>query len=175
MATRGRKQKPTHMKLVEGAEERRINRDEPVPAENPEVDLKVPPRGLGAKVAAVWRRLAPDLVDKHVLTPWDVDLFKQYCRLVVHADTLERKIYHPHPQYSAKDDATGKPIDGYTGVGSQGQLVQAPYWRQYNDAVKQLAMLATRFGLSPADRAGLVLDNAGTQGKPTMGGERLLS
>jgi P27 family predicted phage terminase small subunit len=165
MATRGRRAKPTHMKLVEGAEERRINRDEPIPADTG-VDLTAPPRGCGAKVAKVWRRLAKDLVDKHVLTEWDTGLFLQYCRLEVHADELSRKIARP---------ATYCPIDGYTGVGSQGQLVQSPYYRQYLQAVAELRALAAHFGLSPSTRAGIVLDNPGAGGKPTMGGERLLS
>lgn len=153
------------MKIVEGSEERYVNRDEPIPADLG-VDLKVPPRGIGARAAKVWRQLAPDMIDKHVLTAWDVPLFTAFCRITAHIEVLEAKVRRRNPDYS--------PVDGYTGVGSQGQLVKVPYWSQLIDAYNQQAKLATRFGLSPADRAGIVL-NAGAEGKPTMGAERLLS
>lgn len=166
MAVKGRKSVPTHLKVLKGDEERRINRDEPIPAATEGVNLKAPPRGIGAKAAAVWRQLAPDMVDKHVLTEWDVHLFEAFCVAVADYRELRAK----RRQHS-KDSYQHDP---FTGVGSQGQLVKSPYWSAQNDVLKQMMALATRFGLSPADRAGLVVDT-GASGTPQAGAERLLS
>jgi P27 family predicted phage terminase small subunit len=159
VARTGRKATPIHLKVLAGSRERDLNRDEPMPAPPADgVDLRRPPRGLGAAAAKVWRELAPDMVDKHVLTAWDVHLFEAFCRTVAHYRALEAKVRK----------------DGHTAVGSQEQPVKSPYWAARNDALKQMLSLAARFGLSPADRAGLVMD-AGANGKPTLGPERLLS
>ena len=137
------KRTPNGLKLLRGSEERYLNCDEPLPAPPPEgVDLSAPPRGLGAAPAKVWRELAPDLVDKGCLTSWDLPLFEAWCRSVAHYRALEAKIR--------------KEEDGYTGTGSHEQPVKLLYWAARNDALKQMLSLAARFGLSPADRAGLV-------------------
>lgn len=164
---KGRTPAPTHLQIIKGAEERHINRDEPEPepAELLGVDLKVPPRGIGAKAAAVWKRLAPDLVDKHVLTTWDVDLFSAFCDAVVEYHDLKTK-----RRQHVKDDYQH---DQFTGVGSQKQLVRSPYWAAQNEALERMMKLSARFGLSPSDRAGLTV--APSTGAPVAGAERLLS
>ncbi|ORA16377.1 hypothetical protein BST16_06630 [Mycobacterium asiaticum DSM 44297] len=158
------------MKVLRGDRERNLNRAAPIPANTEGIDLKAPPRGIGAKAAKVWRQLAPDLVDKHVLTEWDVPLFTALCRVVAHVETLETKVRNPPFGYC--------PVDGYTCVGSQKQLVKSPYWSALNDAYNQLAKLGSRFGLSPGDRANLVAEVVPgrlAQGRPILGPERLLT
>jgi len=165
---KGRTPTPTHMKIVRGDEERHINRDEPEPepAALQGIDLKTPPRGLGAKAAAVWRRLAPDLVDKHVLTTWDVDLFAAFCDAVVEYQAL-KSIRNRHRRDTYQHDQ-------FTGVGSQGQLVRSPYWSAQNEALERMMKLSARFGLSPSDRAGLTVAPIRDTGGQ-VGAERLLS
>ena len=153
MATTGRPATPNHLKVVAGVDEARLNRNEPVPAAVD--DLKSPPAGLPEAAQVVWRRLAPDLVDKKVLTAWDSDLFGAYC--IAKA------------QYDACRERMG---DDYVVMGSMKQLVKSPYWVEMNEALTQMIRLSARFGLSPADRAGLVV-NAGNEA-PKAGGERLI-
>lgn len=166
---RGPTSRPDHLKAIAGVEERYRNRDEPIPANVAGVDLKRPPRGIGARAARVWRQLAPDLVDKKILTEWDVPMFTAVCRVVAHIEVLEGKVAKPPADYC--------PVDGYTGVGSQKQLVKSPYWSALMDAYSQLAKLGSRFGLSPGDRANLVegVMPGAAGGRPVLGPERLLS
>jgi P27 family predicted phage terminase small subunit len=164
----GRPPKPTHLKVLSGDEERRINRDEPEPepAELLGVDLKAPPRGIGARAAKVWRQYAPDLVDKHVLTTWDVALFESFCHAVADYHELRAKRRaHARDEYQH---------DAFTGIGSQGQLVRSPYWSAEQDALDRMMKLSTRFGLSPADRAGLVASPEAV-GPGQVGAERLIN
>lgn len=67
--------KPTHLKILAGDREDRINCWEPLPAEA----AIVPPVQLGEGAQKVWGRLAPDLINKGVLTAWDCDAFSIYC------------------------------------------------------------------------------------------------
>jgi|SRR5271167_2419551 len=135
-----------------------LNPDEPVPAADPELDLTKPPRGIGAGAARVWRRLAPDLVDKGCLTAWDVDLFGAFCVSVA--------------QYSEARQLVAK--RGATGVGSQDQPVVSPYLRVQAMALAAMLKLSARFGLTPADRAGLVVSPPGVPATG-FGPERLLT
>lgn len=168
MAPKGRKPTPTHIKIVRGDDERRINRDEPEPepADLLGVDLKEPPRGIGARGAKVWRRLAPDLVDKHVLSFWDLDLFEQFCQAVADYQELRAK-RRAHARDAHQHDA-------FTAVGSQGQIVRSPYWQAEQDCRKVILQLSARFGLSPADRAGLVASPE-VVGPGQVGAERLIN
>lgn len=151
------KRTPNHLKLLRGSEPRYLNPGEPIPAVA-EDDLTQPPRGLGAKPSAVWRRLAPDLIDKGCLTPWDVDLFGAFCVSVAQYHELRRLVQR----------------HGVTAPGSQEQLVVSPHFRAQGVALDAMLKLAARFGLSPADRAGLVTMAVRRPGDP-LGPERLLT
>lgn len=152
MARTGRPATPNHLKAVAGIRESRLNRDEPVPTSTD--DLTVAPAELPDGAKAVWERLAPDLLDKKVLTPWDVDQFAAYCVAV--------------SQYNECRVRMG---DQFVVEGSMGQMVKSPYWAQMNEALMQMMRLSARFGLTPADRAGLVVK---VDSPPSAGGERLL-
>jgi P27 family predicted phage terminase small subunit len=152
MARTGRPATPNHLKAVSGVRESRLNRNEPVPTLA--ADPSVPVDGIPEAAQAVWQRLAPDLVDKRVLTAWDVDQFAAYCVAVA--------------QYNECRERMG---DQYVVEGSMGQMVKSPYWTQMNEALQQMMRLSARFGLTPADRAGLTI---GADEPPKVGGERLL-
>lgn len=152
MSQRGRKPAPNHLKVLRGTDERYVNRDEPTPAAVE--GLTVPPADLPAGAQAVWRRLAPDLVDKSVLSAWDADLFRAYCVAVAHYEDLRQRIG-----------------DEYTVTGSRKQPVRSPLWAQMNDALDRMTRLAAVFGLSPADRSRL---HVGPGEGPKVGAERLL-
>lgn len=152
MARTGRPAAPNHLKVLAGVAEERLNRNEPVPSVA--ADPKCPPECLPDAAQVVWRRLAPDLVDKKVLTAWDVDLFGAWCVAVAH--------YNEVRELMGSD---------YTVKGSMGQSVKSPYWVEMNEALQQMLRLSARFGFTPADRAGLVV---GADEAPKAGGERLI-
>ncbi|MDG3012388.1 phage terminase small subunit P27 family [Rhodococcus sp. D2-41] len=145
--------RPNHLKILEGAPESRINRNEPTPARADEIK---PPPGMTAKARAIWRKLAPDLIDKGVLTSWDVYTFAMYCNAVA--------------DYEAVRKAMGT---NYVVPGSMNQDVRSPYWNQMVNAAALADKFGSQFGLSPSDRARLVI--AGDDAPRELGAERLLS
>jgi P27 family predicted phage terminase small subunit len=103
--------KPTHLKILAGEREDRINRNEPTPARAP----IVPPVELSDGARAVWDRLAPDLIVKHILTAWDLDMFGVFCDAVA--------TYQECQQLMGRD---------YLVPGSvKDTLVKSPYLRIY--------------------------------------------
>ena len=77
MATRGRKPKPTALKLLEGNPGKRpLNDREPVP---PKATLKCP-AWLLPEAKKEWKRLAPALEAMGVLTMADLTKFEGYCQ-----------------------------------------------------------------------------------------------
>lgn len=148
----GAKPRSNHLKALEGVREDRLNRDEPVPGDG---SLR-PPVELPEDAQAVWNRLAPDLINKRVLTAWDVDAFAAYCRA--------NALFNAAATEVERDGAaTERPYKG---------MVASPAFRAMVAAEKMMSSLGSRFGLTPGDRAQLkVNDNGG----PKSGAERLLS
>lgn len=149
----GRRPKPNHLKILEGRPEREINRNEPIPQDG---DI-APTMALCGPARAEWERLAPDLIDKHVLQVWDCGQFTLYCYwhglAVEAAETIAR--------------------EGTEVKGSRNQPVPHPAVKLLQTATEQTRSIGARFGLTPADRAGLRVDDA--RGHPALGAERLLS
>jgi P27 family predicted phage terminase small subunit len=157
MGKRGPKPAPNHLKVLRGDREQYLNRDEPIPTAVPGVDLTKPPRGIGAPAARVWRRLAPDLVDKGMLTAWDVDLFGAYCDTVATYEDVRRQLR----------------AVGVTAKGSvPGTAVKHPLWRVQADCLATMVRLGAKFGLSPADRADVTPSDP--RAPRLLGPERLL-
>lgn len=133
---RGPKGKPTELRILHGDREDRINRNEPKPAET----AVKPPYKLRPPTAKVWRRLAPDLIAKKVLTAWDVDQFAVFCDAVATYIECRERL----------DD------EGYTARGSAGGVIKSPYWQIARDAASIMTTVGSRFGLTPSDRSGIV-------------------
>lgn len=151
MGKRGPAPKPTHLKVLSGTREDRLNRDEPTPG----ADAVVPPVDLPQDAQAVWNRLAPDLIAKRVLTAWDVDAFAEFCRSVA--------IYN-----RAALEVESLPL---TARGAAGGVTVQPAFRVMQAAAQMMRSTGQRFGLTPGDRAALKV-NSGESTKG--GGERLL-
>lgn len=151
MGARGPKPAPTHLKVLKGAEERYINREEPMPTEGTVV---APEMSEGAM--EIWDQLAPDLMDKGCLTPWDVHCFATFCEAVF--------IYR---------DCRKKMGKQYTDKGAAGGVIKSPYWQIMRDAVETMAKMSSRFGLTPGDRAALQVGGENNSG-PASGAERIL-
>lgn len=135
----GRPGRPTSLKLLRGERRDRVNTSEPVPSGPVE-----PPEGLSAAALEVWRRLAPDLEHKGVLTAWDSDAFAVVCDAVAR---LRRAA-------AALDEA------GPTATNRHGERVVSPWFRVWLETSAVLARFGARFGLSPADRQRLVVGDA---------------
>lgn len=141
MGKRGPTSRPSHLKALEGCREDRVNREEPIPAEG----AISPPAELDSEAQSVWDRLAPDLIEKRVLTSWDVDSFAAFCRS---AALYER--------------ASREAVDAeFTVPGSHGGSVQNPVFRIVAMAAADMRAFGQRFGLTPGDRASLKVDDGG--------------
>lgn len=135
MGSRGPAPKPTALRLLHGDQKSRINTEEPVPAA---AGCPEPPEWLTEEAAAMWRRLAPDLHAKRVLTLWDVDAFA----VVVSAYTTWKVAQQVV-------DAEGILVPGERGqVKHPAAQIARDQWGVFSQA-------AGRFGLTPSDRAQL--------------------
>jgi P27 family predicted phage terminase small subunit len=144
--------RPNHLKILAGEREDRINRNQPLPAES----TIVPPVKLSKGAQEVWDRLAPDLIDKGVLTSWDVDLFAVYCDAAA--------------AYYECSAAMGS---SYAVKGSvRDTTVKNPLWRVMRDCADTMRSIGGKFGLTPSDRAGIDVNMV--EKKPTTGPERIL-
>jgi P27 family predicted phage terminase small subunit len=113
----------------------RENKQEPIPS----AGLVAPPFKLNKRAQEVWNRLAPDLIRKKVLTPWDVDLFAEFCEAVV---ILRAKRRH----------SRSRPVPG-----------QSSPMSEYRTAVGIVTTIGSRYGLTPADRAKLTVGGGDEQ------------
>lgn len=139
MGARGPAPKPTELRVLHGDRKDRINTNEPKPRDN----AVTCPDWLSTKAKNVWLRLAPDLIDKGVLTFWDVDQFARYCALtVINREALEDV------------QENGVKVDGFTPSGHPTK-VKNPSLQVARDTATELRALAGKFGLTPSDRASL--------------------
>jgi P27 family predicted phage terminase small subunit len=151
MPRTGRPSAPTHLKVLRGDRESRINRKAPTPT----AETVRPPIALSSGAREVWDRLAPDLVEKKVLTAWDADLFVVFC------------------EATARFYECSKHLDAeLVAEGSTGSPIKSPYWQILRDCEAMMSRVGGRFGLTPADRSALSIR---PQGAPELGGERLLN
>jgi len=128
--------------VISGERESRINRDEPLPSER----KAVAPEGMTAGARKVWDELAPDLIDKGCLTPWDVYAFEALCEAIANFREC-RDLLHSY------NSGEGKFIDR----GGGGGVIKSPYHQMMRDHIETLAKLGSRFGLTPGDRANLTI------------------
>lgn len=151
MGQRGPRPRPTHLKILQGEQESRINRDEPVPSEG----KAIPPPDMTPEAREVWDDLAEDLMDKGCLTPWDVYTFEAFCEAVA--------------TYRECRALMGKK---YTAQGAAGGVIKSPYHQIMRDCVDVMTRIGGRFGFTPGDRANLTIGSEKDNAK--MGAERIL-
>lgn len=131
---RGRKPKPTALKLLDGTRKDRINGKEPV------ADLGLPrcPAHLDGEAKKKWKALAADVT-------WfarvDADAVAAYC--VAYGRWLEAE---------EKVKKTGVVLKGDNG------FYQNPYLHVANKAIEQMAKIGATLGLNPSDRSRLKVD-----------------
>lgn len=157
----GRRPAPTPVKKLKGERKDRLNADEPVPG----VGDVQPPTNLSAGAKAVWARLAPDLMAKDVLTPWDVDAFAIMCDSIDRSDTAREHL-------DADGAVTEHPVFNRNGEKTGVRILANPWWKVWKDAAEVAAKYGSRFGWTPSDRANL---KVGHHDEPDTPGADLLS
>lgn len=137
----GRPAAPTPLKIVRGDRKSRINNTEPQPTE-----AKVTaPSWLSTPAKRIWRRLAPDLERRGVLTAWDCDSFAVWCDAVAQHQTAAKLIA----------------AEGLLVEGQRGGMVKHPAAQLVRDYAAIMTTFGSRFGLTPSDRSALKVGGNG--------------
>ena len=140
MATRGRKPKPTAMKVLEGNPGKRpLNLAEP----HPEKKLPDCPDWLEDEAKAEWERLAVPLYNLGLLTELDMAAFASYCQAYARWKEAEEFI-----------SQHGSIVKTKTGFWQQ---VPQVYIARANQAMMLKA--AAEFGLTPSARSRIIAGN----------------
>ncbi len=131
---KGRKPKPSHLKVISGNPGKR-----PIP-ENPQpktlsLDEK-PPNWIGKYGQELWEARAPELIELGILTKADRPMFEILCcTWNMFREALE---IMNREGLSVKDE--------------RGLPRKNPIWTLYNSAAKDFSKLAQEFGMTPVSR-----------------------
>ena len=154
MAARGRKPKPTALKVLEGNPGKRpLNDHEPIP---PKGELKCP-SWLLPEAKKEWKRLASSLEAMGVLTVADLTAFAGYCQAYARWKEAE--------EFLTQHGSMVRTPNGYLQ-----QVPQVSIAQQY---MKQMSKFCEHFGLTPASRSRIVTDKGNDSSDDAM--EQLLS
>jgi P27 family predicted phage terminase small subunit len=133
---RGRKPRPTHLKILEGNPGKRPLGEEPQPSP----DIPECPAHLDDEARAEWDRITPELRNCRLLTIVDRAALAAYCQAWsrwVKAEGIVR--------------TSGEVLKSKT----TGAVYQNPYLAIANRAMKQMKEFLTEFGLTPPSRVRL--------------------
>ena len=137
MATRGRKPKPTAMKILEGNPGKRpLNPFEPVPVKG---DIKCPD-WLLPEAKKEWKRLAPALEAMGVLTMADQTAFEGYCQAYARWKEAE--------EFITQHGSIFKTPSGY--------VQQVPQVSIAQQNLRIMQSFCSEFGLTPATRSRII-------------------
>ena len=136
MATRGRKPKPTELRLLEGVpgHSRPINENEPKP---PKTLVLRPPAWMMPEAKKCWKKYAPILNDMGVITEVDIPAFEGFCQSYAMWKAAQQDIM----------------IFGMTTVTKSGYEQQRPAVAIAQQNLKSMQSFATEFGLTPSSRS----------------------
>ena len=145
MATRGRKPKPTAVKVLEGNPgKRELNTFEPVPKKT---SLPKCPDWLEEEARNEWHRLAKNLFELGLLTDLDVQAFASYCQAYARWREAEEFITQH-----------GSLIKTKSGYWQQVPQVSIAHQNQ-----KIMMQAAAEFGLTPSSRSRIIADQAASR------------
>ncbi len=131
--TRGRKPKPTRLKLVQGTPGKR-----PLPADEPEPDVGLPPAPahLSDAAKAEWDNIGGQLLELGLVTNIDAAALAVYCTAFARWAEAEEKLRE----------------FGMITKTPNGGLAQSPYLSIANRAMEQMMKALLEFGMSPSSR-----------------------
>jgi P27 family predicted phage terminase small subunit len=153
MATRGRKPKPTALKVLEGNPGKR-----PLNTKEPQPEKKAPrcPSWLEPEAKNEWRRMAKALEAMGVLTQVDRAAFAAYCQAYARWKEAE--------EFLSKHGTIFKTPSGY--------IQQVPQVSIAQTYMKIMKDFCSEFGLTPASRTRIQVDTEAKSSEDPM--ERLL-
>jgi len=132
--TRGRKPKPTHLKVIEGNPGKRpLNENEP----EPDKKGTTCPGWLDEDARTEWRRVYPQLRACRIMTSLDRAILADYCRAVSTMERAELNIQ--------KYGDVIKTPSGY--------VQQAPHIGIYNKAADRMNRCCAELGMTPSSRS----------------------
>ena len=144
---RGRKPKPTHLKLVTGNPgKRKLNPSEPMPAPA----LPVAPEHLSDEAKGEWKRVAEDLCRLGVLTEIDRVVLATYCQAYGRWIKAEAVL----AEMARRDELTG----GLMVRTIKGNAIQNPMVGIANKAMADVVRYATELGMTPSARTRIKAD-----------------
>ncbi len=148
--TRGRKPKPTHLKLIEGNPGKRPIRMGP---DRPATAMPEPPDHLNDLARAEWERVAHGLHALRLLETVDRAALAAYCVAYARWVQAERAI----AEMAKRDLLTG----GLMIKTSNGNAIQNPLVGTANKAASDVVRYAAEFGMTPSARVRLAVDAGG--------------
>lgn len=160
MGKRGPAGKPTTLRVLHGDRRDRINLDEP----QPDAGDVQPPDWLGDDALEVWDTLAHDLEAKGVLTSWDLESFANWCDATARRRRAAQTVVE-------EGEIVDLPVFNKNGELTGHRRGKNPWLLVLAEADGQVQRYASRFGLTPSDRANLKIGS----GDSGLGAERLLS
>jgi len=146
---RGRKPKPTHLKLVSGNPGRR-----PISHAEPKYELSIPspPRELSDDAKVEWGRVAERLYRAGTLSEIDRGALAAYCSSYGRWIQAERTL----ARLAETDKATG----GLLIKTSNGNAIQNPLVGIANKAAADMVRYAAEFGMTPSARSRIKAEGA---------------
>lgn len=149
--TRGRKPKPTHLKVLDGNPGKRpLNQHEPKP---PPIPPK-PPTWLGPAGKKLWKLLAPQLEKLGLLTTVDGPAFEAVCQSYATWVDCEKYLRKHGLTYSYTTENGGEYVQ------------QRPEVSIGNKALQAVKAFMTEFGLTPASRSRINMKPPGEEDDP---------
>lgn len=155
--------KPTALKILHGeTRPSRLNNAEPQPGQT----SVVPPDDLSEEALVIWDELADDLIRTGVLKPWDARLYGDYCEAVVSSREAQQHL-------DEEGEVIDYPVFNRSGEEVSSRPVVNPWWKIRREAAEAMLKGAARFGLTPADRSRLQVNQGPAKDQPSN--EDLLS
>lgn len=139
---RGRKPKPTHLRLIGGNAGRRpLNESEPVP----NATLPSPPPELNDDARVEWNRVSDELHRIGLLTGVDRAALAAYCQAFGRWMQAERAI----TEMAKRDSLT----NGLMIKTTNGNAIQNPLIGTANKSMSDMVRYAAEFGMTPSARS----------------------
>ena len=155
---RGRKPKPTHLKLIEGNPgKRKMNPAEVMPLP----ELHAPPPFLPQDGQDEWKRVASELYNLGLLTVVDRTALAAYC----HSYAIWKQATDAINQMAARDQLTR----GLMIKTTNGNAIQNPLIGTANKAASDMVRYAAEFGMTPSARARISAQPPGGAGSKFQG------
>ena len=143
---RGRKPKPSHLKVVTGTlHPSRENRQEP----KPKVSMPSPPSHLSEEAKEEWERLCKDLYNLGILTELDRAALAAYCQAYGRWVQAERAF---------AEMAEGSPSGGMVVMTKNDNAIHNPLVGAANKAMADMMRYASEFGMTPSSRSRIKSD-----------------